>query len=240
MIDLHYVATANGMKAVIALEEMGLPYNVLDYPLFDGKHLTPEFRKLNPNNKLPVIVDHAPSFGGGPMPVFETGAILIYLAEKSGKFLPADPRQRMVALQWLVWQVAGHGPMNGQAHHFIRYAPEGQDYGINRYRREVLRLLNVLEFRLAESEYLAAEYSIADMAVWPWVQGSSLIDIDIAEFPAVARWSNTLLARSAIVRAISGEKTAVPDHYMQKRAKLTAEQWSNTFGDKMHGAAKAR
>lgn len=240
MIDLHYVATANGMKAVIALEEMGLPYNVLDYPLFEGKHLTPEFRKLNPNNKLPVIVDHAPSFGGGPMPVFETGAILLYLAEKSGQFLPADPRQRMVALQWLVWQVAGHGPMNGQAHHFIRYAPEGQDYGINRYRREVLRLLNVLEYRLAESEYLAAEYSIADMAVWPWVQGSSLIDIDIAEFPALTRWSNALLARPAIVRAISGEKTAVPEHYMQKRAKLTAEQWSNTFGDKMHGAAKAR
>lgn len=240
MIDLHYVATANGLKVVIALEEMGLPFRVLDYPLFEGKHLTLEFRKLNPNHKLPVIVDHAPSFGGGPLPVFETGAILLYLAEKSGKCLPTDPRQRSVALQWLVWQVAGHGPMNGQAHHFIRYAPEGQDYGVTRYRREVLRLCNVLEHRLSESEYLAAEYSIADMAVWPWVQGAPLIDIDIAEFPAVTQWSNAILARSAVVRAISNENTSVPEHYMQKRARLSADEWSNTFGDRMHGAVSLR
>ncbi len=240
MIDLHYVATANGLKVAIALEEMELPYRVIDYPLFAGKHLTREFRKLNPNNKLPVIVDHAPAFGGAPLPVFETGAILLYLAEKTGKFLAVDPRQRMVALQWLVWQVAGHGPMNGQAHHFIRYAPEGQDYGATRYRREVMRLLNVLEYRLSESEYLSGEYSIADMAVWPWVQGSPLIDIDNTQFTALTRWSNAILARPAVVRAISGEKTSVPEHYMQKRAKLTAEEWSNTFGDRMHGAARLR
>ena len=240
MIDLHYVATANGLKVVIALEEMGLPYRVIDYPLFAGKHLTSAFRKLNANNKLPVIVDSAPAFGGEPLPVFETGAILLYLAEKSGQFLPTDPRQRMIALQWLVWQVAGHGPMNGQAHHFIRYAPEGQDYGVTRYRREVLRLCNVLEYRLSESAYLSAEYSVADMAVWPWVQGAPLIDIDVADFPAVTRWSNAILSRPAVVRAISGEKTAVPEHYMQKRAELSAEEWSNTFGDRMHGAAKLR
>ena len=179
-------------------------------------------------------------FTGGPLPVFETGAILLYLAEKTGELLPADPRQRMIALQWLVWQVAGHGPMNGQAHHFIRYAPEGQDYGATRYRREVMRLLNVLEYRLSESEYLSGEYSIADITVWPWVQGSPLIDIDTTEFIALTRWSNAILARPAVVRAISGEKTSVPEHYMQKRAKLSAEEWSNTFGDRMHGAAKLR
>ncbi|MDB5662003.1 MAG: glutathione S-transferase [Sphingomonas bacterium] len=241
MIDVHYVATGNGMKVAIALEEMGLAYRVIPYPLFEGRHLTAEFRKLNPNCKLPVIVDHAPAFGGGPVTVFETGAILLYLAEKTGKLLPADPRARIEVVQWLVWQVAGHGPMNGQAHHFVRYAPEGQDYGATRYRREVVRLLNVLEYRLAESAYLGGDaFTIADIAAWPWVAATHLLDIDIAALPAVARWAAAIAVRPAVIRAISEGDTAIPTDNTQARARLTEEQWSNMFGDNMHSAATLR
>jgi len=241
MITLHYVATGNGLKIAIALEEMGLDYRVIDYPLFEGRHLTAEFRKLNPNCKLPVLVDDDPQFGGDPVTVFETGAILLYLAEKTGRFLPADPRARIEALQWLVWQVAGHGPMNGQAHHFIRYAPEGQDYGATRYRREVVRLLNVMEYRLSEAPYLGGrDYSIADMAVWPWAQASWLLGIDLADFPAVAKWSQAMAERPAVIRATTGTATAIPAGNTQTRAKLNEAEWSNMFGDAMHGAATLR
>lgn len=241
MITLHYVATANGLKIAIALEEMELGYEVVDYPLFEGHHLTAEFRKLNPNCKLPVIVDHDPGFGGGPVSVFETGAILQYLAEKSGRFLPGEPRARIAALQWLTWQVAGHGPMNGQAHHFIRYAPEGQDYGAQRYRREVVRLLNVLEYRLAQSEYLAgADYTIADMAAWPWVPAAPLIGVDLSPLVSVNRWLAAIGARPAVIRATTGGQTAIPAGNTQTRARLTDEQWSNLFGDAMHSAVTLR
>lgn len=241
MITVHYVATGNGMKIAIALQEMGLEHRIIDYPLFEGRHLTAEFRKLNPNCKLPVIVDDAPSFGGAPVSVFETGAILLYLAEKSGRFLPADPRARLQALQWLVWQVAGHGPMNGQAHHFIRYAPEGQDYGAQRYQREVVRLCNVLDYRLAASPHLAGdEYSIADMAVWPWVQASFLIGVDVQQFSALARWSAQIAQRPAVIHATTAVETAMPSTVTQKRAQLNADQWSNIFGDNMHRAATLR
>lgn len=169
------------------LEETALPYRVIEYPLYAGHHLTREFGWLNPNHKLPVIVDNAPADGGEPFAVFESGAILQNLADKTGRFLPTDARGRSVALQWLTWQVAGHGPMHGQAHHFVRYAPEGQDYAVERYSREARRLLHVLERRLSEVEgmagdYLAGDYSIADMACWPWVLGIALIGIDIADF----------------------------------------------------------
>ena len=240
MIKVHYVATANGLKAVIALEELGVPYEVIPYQLFEGTHLTPEFRKINPNNKLPAIVDDEPSFGGGPLPVFESVAILQYLAEKTGRLLPSDPRQRIVAFQWLIWQAAGWSPMNGQAHHFIRYAPEGQDYGIDRYKREVVRLANVLEYRLSESEYLAGDYSIADISVWPWSAGFQLIDLDISQFPALQRWSAKIAERPAVQRALTGEMTQAPAHYLQQRAELTDAQWSNMFGDRLHEAAKLR
>lgn len=241
MIALHYVATANGMKVVIALEEMGLDYEVLDYPLFEGRHLTAEFRRLNPNCKLPVIVDHDPAFGGGPVTLFETGAILQYLAEKNGQFLPTNPRDRIAALQWLTWQVAGHGPMNGQAHHFIRYAPEGQDYGAERYRKEVVRLLNVLEYRLSESDYLGGpDYTIADMAAWPWVPAAPLIGVELAAFPSINRWLSAIGARPAVIRATTAEKTAIPAGNTQTRARLSDAQWSNMFGDAMHKAATLR
>lgn len=241
MITLHYVATANGLKIAIALEEMAIDYQVIDYPLFEGRHLTAEFRKLNPNCKLPVIVDDAPAFGGPPVTVFETGAILQYLAEKSGRFLPEDPRERIAALQWLTWQVAGHGPMNGQAHHFVRYAPEGQDYGAERYRREVVRLLNVLEYRLTDNAYMAGDaYSIADIATWPWVQASPLLGIDLADFPAVNRWNAAIAARPVVARVTNVAETAIPADNTQSRAKLSEAQWSNMFGDAMHKAATLR
>ncbi|MGD9663666.1 MAG: glutathione S-transferase C-terminal domain-containing protein [Novosphingobium sp.] len=241
MIDLHYVATANGMKVAIALQEMALDYRVINYDLFAGAHLNARFKQINPNNKLPAIVDHDPTDGGAPFPVFESGAILLYLAEKTGQFLPADSRGRSVTLQWLFWQMAGLGPMHGQAHHFLRYAPERFDYPSKRYANEALRLLKVLDYRLAQAEYLAGdEYSIADMAVWPWVGGAALIDIDIAELPALSRWVEQVGERPAVQAAVEGKQTAVPGEYTQKHAVLTPEQWSNMFGENLLAASDIR
>ncbi len=241
MIDLHYVATANGMKVAIMLQEAELEYRVINYDLFAGAHLTAGFKQINPNNKLPAIVDHDPADGGAPLPVFESGAILLYLAEKTGRFLPADPRGRAVVLQWLFWQMAGLGPMHGQAHHFLRYAPERMEYPSTRYANEALRLLKVLEYRLEQAEYLAGEeYSIADMAVWPWVGGAALIDIDIADLPAVAAWAARIGERPGVKAAVAGKETAVPPEYIQKHAVLTPEQWSNMFGENLLAASDLR
>nr|HMN52662.1 glutathione S-transferase N-terminal domain-containing protein [Sphingopyxis sp.] len=162
MIDLHYSATPNGQKIAIMLEEIGAPYRVLPYDIFDGDQLTEAFGRINPNHKLPAIVDQNPAGGGEPVTVFESGAILQYLAEKSGRFLPASGAARAATLSWLTWQVAGLGPMGGQASHFLRYAPAGQDYAVERYTKEVTRLLTVLERRLEKSAYVAGEdYTIA-------------------------------------------------------------------------------
>jgi GST-like protein len=240
MIDLHYVSTSNNLKIAIMLEETGLPYRLVKYDMFAGTHLTPEFRRISPNNKLPAIVDYAPAGGGEPLAVFESGAILIYLAEKSGMFLPADFRRRVLAHQWLIWQVAGLGPMHGQAHHFVRYAPEGQAYGVERYTREARRLLHVLDYRLAEAEYLAEEYGIADMACYPWTTGTRLIGIDLAEFPVVAAWAERVRARPAVQRASAAIMDENRASYTQTRAQLTPEQWSSMFGDRMHAAARTR
>jgi len=240
MIDLHYIGTANGIKIAIALEELALPYRIISYDMFAGEHLTPEFRKLNPNNKLPVIVDHQPQDGSGePIAIFESGAILIYLAEKTGKLLPSDFRRRALALQWLVWQVSGLGPMHGQAHHFIRYAPEGEDYGIARYRKEAIRQINVLAYGLKNCDYLAEEFSIADIACYPWIKGAALIDIDIADWPVISDWCQRLENRPAIAAMATSDKPlAMPSRYLQERAQLSPEQWSNMFGDKLHNAAR--
>jgi len=238
MIDLHHVGTPNGHKVTIMLEEIGLPYRVIAYNLMNGEHFTPEFRKINPNNKLPAIVDTEPSDGGPPFAVFETGAILIYLADKTGKLLSKELRARNLALQWLMWQMASLGPMHGQAHHFVRYAPDGQHYGIDRYTKEARRLLNVLEYRLREADYLAGEYSIADIACWPWVRAMRMIDIEIGDFPAVQRWWNIINERPAILAGTGSKDLAPPASYGQKRAKLTAEQWSNLFGARMLAASE--
>ena len=157
MIEVHYAPTMNGHKVALMLEEIELPYKLIHYRIFEGDHLTPEYRAINPNFKIPTIVDLAPADGGAPLAVFETGAILFYLGEKTGRFIPNDFRRREEARQWLTWQVAGLGPMHGQANHFMRYAPAGQDYAIERYSRESRRLVAVLEHRLETVDYLAGD-----------------------------------------------------------------------------------
>ena len=174
------------------------------------------------------------------MAVFESGAILFYLARKTGRFLSDEFRQRTLTEQWLVWQVAGLGPMSGQAHHFVRYAPEGQTYGIERYTREVTRLVNVMEYRLEQAPFLAEEYSIADMACYPWMIGMKMLDIDLSEFASVSEWMERIGVRPAVARAAAALEDENRSAYTRKRANLTSEQWSSMFGDRLHAAARAR
>ncbi|MCR5881147.1 glutathione S-transferase family protein [Phenylobacterium sp. J367] len=231
MIDVHFVPTPNGRKVTIMLEEVGLPYRVIPYNMLEGEHLTPEFRRINPNGRLPAIVDHEPIGDGAPFAVMESGAILLYLSEKAGGALvPPDPRGRSEAVQWLMWQMAGLGPMHGQAHHFIRYAPEGQDYGVARYGNEARRLLSVLEARLSETEYLAGDYSVADIAAWPWVGATYAIGFELDPYPATRRWMASIAERPAVKRATEAKNAA---NLQSRRPVLTPEQWSNLFGENM-------
>lgn len=239
MIDFHYVGTPNGTKVAIMLEELGLPYKRRDYNLFAGDHLGQDFKGINPNHKLPVIFDTEPHDNGAPFRVFESGAILIYLAEKTGKLLPADLRGRSEAIQWLMWQMAGVGPMNGQAHHFVRYAPEDQTYGLQRYTNEVRRLLGVMEYRLNEAEYLAGSYSIADIATWPWITISSILDISLDEFPMVKLWHDKIAKREAVIKATHSEED-IPERFYRKRMELSDTEWSNVFGEKFLAAGQNR
>jgi GSH-dependent disulfide-bond oxidoreductase len=239
MIELHHVLTPNGHKVTILLEEAGLAYQARVYNMLEGEQLTPAFRRINPNGRLPALIDHDPPGGGAPFAVFESGAMLIYLAEKAGRFLPADPKGRSLTIQWLMWQMAGLGPMHGQAHHFIRYAPEEIPYAVARYTNEARRLLEVMDRRLEDADYLADAYSIADMACWPWVRAVHAIGIAIADFPALRRWFDRIAERPAVQRG-----AALPEgHFLNepgvRKAKLTAEQWSNLFGERMLAATRA-
>ena len=202
MIEVYSWATPNGHKVHIMLEECGLPYNVHPVDIGAGDQFKPEFLAISPNNKMPAIVDpEGPD--GKPMPVFESGAILLYLAGKTGKFLPADVRGKYVTLQWLMFQMAGVGPMLGQAHHFRIYAPEKVEYAINRYTNEAKRLYGVMDRRLAEVPYFAGdEYTIADMAIFPWTRPHANQGIDLAEYPNVKRWFDRIDARPAVKRAV--------------------------------------
>ncbi len=235
MIDLHGCDTPNGHKVAIMLAETGLEHRVVQYNLFEGRHLTPEFGAINANRRLPAIVDHAPLGGGESLALFESGAILLYLAEKSGRFLPDAPRRRHTAVSWLMWQMASLGPQHGQAHHFLRYCPEPDDYPVQRYTREARRLFDVLETRLSQADYLAEEYSIADMACWPWVRASRAIDMDIAEWPRLKAWFDRVGARDAVktAGAVAADHPAAARHMT-----LTAEQWSVLFGDRMLSAVR--
>ena len=201
MIDLYTWTTPNGRKVSIMLEELGLPYHVHPVDISKGEQFRPDFVALNPNSKIPVIVDREKP-GAAPFRVFESGAILIYLADVTGKLLAREPRARSEALQWLMFQMGGVGPMFGQVHHFLRAAPEPVPYGIERYTKETRRLYGVLDKRLGEAKFLAGDYSIADIATYPWVARHEWHKVDLAEFPNVARWYGEIGARPAVARGM--------------------------------------
>jgi len=202
MIEVYSWATPNGHKVHVMLEECGLAYRAIPVNIGAGDQFKPEFLAISPNNKIPAIVDpDGPD--GQPISLFESGAILIYLASKTGRFLPADLRGRYQTLEWLMFQMGSVGPMLGQTHHFRLYAPEKLPYAIDRYIKEVNRLLGVLNRRLADREYLAGEYSIADIASWPWLQGYGRLDLTLDEFPHTARWMKAIGDRPAVQRGIA-------------------------------------
>jgi GST-like protein len=210
MIDLYYWTTPNGHKITMFLEEAGVPYTIHPVNIGKGDQFKPEFLAVSPNNRIPAIVDQAPSNGGQPIPVFESGAILIYLAEKTGKFLPSDIRKRFDVLQWLMWQMGGLGPMAGQNHHFVQYAPERIPYAMERYVKETNRLYGVLNKRLADREFIAGDYSIADMATYPWVVPHERQLQKLEDFPHLKRWFEAVYARPATARAYQVAKQVNP------------------------------
>ena len=220
MIDLHYWTTPNGHKITMFLEEAELPYKVFPVNIGKGDQFKPEFLDIAPNNRIPAIVDHQPLDSGAPISVFESGAILLYLADKTGKLIPKDVRGRTEALEWLFWQMAGLGPMAGQNGHFNHAAPEKLPYAISRYERETARLFAVLDKRLTERDFVAGagrgEYSIADIASYPWTRNYARLNQDIEQFPNLKRWQDAIAARPATERAyalveeINPPKPAVP------------------------------
>jgi len=202
MIDFHFWPTPNGYKIALFLEESGLAYTIKPVDIGKGAQFAPEYLEISPNGKMPAIVDRDPPDGGAPLSVFESGAILLYLAGKTGKFIPRDPRTRMQAIEWLFWQAAGLGPMTGQHGHFSVYAPEPIPYAIERYAREAQRLLGVLDKRLKDREFIVdGGYGIADMACYPWIDPYKKAPLDLASFQNVRRWCETIAARPATRRA---------------------------------------
>jgi GST-like protein len=198
VIDVYFWPTGNGKKITIMLEETGLPYRVIPVNINKGDQFKPEFLAMNPNGKMPVIVDHDAK--GGPLTIFESGAILQYLAEKTGKFMPVDLHGRYRVLQWVYWQVGALGPMAGQAHHFLKYSPQKVEYAMHRFQTEVARIYKVMDTQLGQTEYLAGGYSIADMACWPWVFRYDWQGQDLKDFPNVKRWFEACGARPALKR----------------------------------------
>lgn len=201
MIDLYYWTTPNGHKITLFLEETGLPYTIKPINITQGEQFAPEFLVISPNNRIPAIVDHEPPVGDKPLSVFESGAILLYLAEKTGKFLSTDFKTRHETLEWLFWQMGGLGPMAGQNHHFGNFAPEKIPYAIERYVNETARLYGVLNKRLEGREFIAGDYSIADMACFPWIAAYTRQQIKLEDFPNVKRWFETIHQRQATQNA---------------------------------------
>ncbi|HLY55426.1 MAG TPA: glutathione S-transferase N-terminal domain-containing protein [Stellaceae bacterium] len=225
MIDLYFWPTPNGLKMAIFFAETGLEHRVIPVDIGKGEQFKPDFLAISPNNRMPAIVDHHPADGGAPIPIFESGAILLYLADKIGRFIPQDIRGRTQVLQWLFWQVGGLGPMAGQAGHFRTFAPDPVPYAIDRYTREVKRLYGVMDRRLAESEFFAGEYSIADMACYPWVVPHTAHGQDLATFPHLARWFAAVGGRPAVQQAYEGRR----ETYSRKDP-LSDEQRKILFG----------
>ena len=230
MIDLYYWTTPNGHKITMFLEETGLPYRIVPVNIGAGEQFSPEFLRISPNNRMPGIVDHDPQGGGPPVTVFESGAILLYLAKRSKKLIPSDLRGEVETLQWLFWQVAGLGPMAGQNHHFTQYAPEKIPYAIERYVKETNRLYGVLNHRLADRPYVAGRtYTIADIASYPWIVPHERQQQNLDDFPHLERWFNEIKARPATVRAYerAAEINTQPAVSEQSRAILFGQTAAN-------------
>jgi GST-like protein len=219
MIDLHYWPTPNGHKITMILEETGMAYRLVPVNIGTGAQFDPAFLAIAPNNRMPAIVDTQPAGGGTPVSVFESGAILLYLAEKSGTLLPADLRGRYEVLQWVFWQVAGLGPMAGQNHHFVRYAPEKLPYAITRYLNETNRLYGVLNKRLADREFIGGAYSIADIACYPWIVPYERQGQKLEDFPHLQRWFESIRTRAATVRAYEAGKAISTETFLTEEAK---------------------
>jgi GST-like protein len=226
MIDVHYWTTPNGHKITIFLEETGLPYKIFPVNIGKGEQFQRQFLAFSPNNRIPAIIDHDPQGGGAPIPVFESGAILLYLAEKTGNFVAQSLRGRVETMEWLFWQMGNLGPMSGQNNHFSNYAVEKIPYAMDRYRNEVNRLYGVLDRRLTDRPYLAGEYTIADMACYPWIVPHERQGQNIADFPHLKGWLDTIAARPAVVRAYARAKEINP----QPSGIRTAEERAILFG----------
>lgn len=220
MIDFYYWTTPNGHKITLILEELGLHYRLKPINISQGEQFAPEFLRIAPNNRIPAIVDHAPLDGGEPLSMFESGAILLYLADKTGRFIPGELRGRNACLQWLFWQMGGLGPMAGQNHHFVQYAPEKLPYAIDRYVKETARLYGVLNKQLSDGRpYIVGDYSIADMAAYPWVVPHERQRQDLNQFPALKAWLERIQNRPATQRAYEIAKTVNTAPTVDEKAK---------------------
>jgi len=240
MLDLYYWTTPNGHKITIFLEETALRYKVMPVNIGKGEQFKAEFLAVSPNNRIPAIVDHAPAEGGKPISLFESGAILLYLADKAGKFVARDLRGRTETIQWLFWQMGNLGPMAGQNNHFSNYAVEKLPYAIDRYRNEVNRLYGVLDKRLADSAFLAGDYSIADMASYPWIVPYERQGQKLEDFPNLKRWFEAIRARPAVVRAYEKAKEINPNLGGIRTAEERAILFGQTAASVERAAAQAR
>ena len=219
MIDLYYWTTPNGHKITMFLEEAGMPYRIVPINIGKGEQFAPDFLKIAPNNRMPAIVDHQPADGGAPLSLFESGAILLYLADKSGRFIAPNLRGRNETIQWLFWQMGGLGPMAGQNHHFTQYAPEPVPYAIERYVKETARLYAVLNKQLTDREFIAGDYSIADMACYPWIVPHERQRQNLYDFPNLKRWFAAIRERPATQRAYALAKEINPAPVVNEDAK---------------------
>lgn len=227
MIELYYWPTPNGHKITIFLEEAGLDYRIVPVNIGAGDQFKPDFLKISPNNRMPAIIDTSPNDGSEPISVFESGAILLHLAEKTGKFLPRDLRSRKTVIEWLFWQVGGLGPMAGQNHHFSQYTPEKIPYAIERYVNETNRLYGVLDRQLADFEYVAGEYSLADMASYPWIVSHKKQSQNLDDFPNLKRWFETIKNRPAVIKAYEkGQKVSSQSTVTEESKKILFGQTS--------------
>jgi GST-like protein len=229
MIDLYYWPTPNGHKITLFLEETAMPYTIFPVNIGKGEQFNPDFLKIAPNNRMPAIIDRSPQDAGAPISVFESGAILLYLAEKTGLFIPKDLRAKVTVTEWLFWQMGGLGPMAGQNHHFSRYAPEKIPYAIDRYVKETNRLYGVLNRRLEGRDFIAGTYSIADMAAYPWIVPHEAQGQNLADFPNLQRWFEAIRNRPATVRAYArGAAVSAPAEMTEEAKKVLFGQTART------------